>query len=83
MLPLLEMCQIRLQDVSLQFSKASKLYGALCDYKPNVTKSWKVTLPHRAGHRGSDMCLLVADKHRSSVCHLQKVVECTDRHTDG
>lgn len=60
MLPLLEMCQIRLQDVSLRFSKVSTLYGALCDCKPNTTKSWKVTPPHRAGHGGSDACLLVA-----------------------
>ena len=80
MLPLLEMCQIRLQDVSPQFSKASKLYGALCDCKPDTTKSWKVMLPHRVGHRVSDTCLLAADKHWSGVCHLQKVGESAGGH---
>jgi len=83
MLPLLEMCQIRLQDVSLQFSKASKLYGVLCDCEPNMTKSWKVTLPHRAGHRGSGSRSLAAAKHRSSVCHRQQIGEGADRHTDA
>lgn len=83
MLPLLEMCQISLQDASRQFSKASKLYRALCDCKSDTTKSWKVTLPHGAGHRGSDTRSLVADKHQSNVCHLQKVGECVDRHADA
>lgn len=79
MLSLLEMCQIRPRDVSLQFSKASKLHGALRDYK----RSWKVTLPQRAGHRGSDACLIAAAKHQSRGCRLQKVGEGADGHADA
>lgn len=73
MLPLLETCQIRLQDVSLRFSKALKLYGALRDCKPNMMESKEVTLPHRAGHRGSRTCLLVAGGHQPNLCCIWKV----------
>lgn len=73
MLPLLETCQIRLQDVSLWFSKALKLYGALRDCKPNMMESEEVKLPHRAGHRGCRTCLLVAGGHQPNLCYVWKV----------